>query len=56
MKVLLNVRYTPGYPNEVPELSIEPVEEDLEEEEIDELINGMKAIVCQCTTYMRLYN
>lgn len=43
-KVLLNVQYTPGYPNEVPNLSIEPVEGDLEEEEIDELIAGMKVI------------
>ncbi|QRV72834.1 hypothetical protein RhiJN_15722 [Ceratobasidium sp. AG-Ba] len=44
LKVLLNVRYTPGYPNEVPELEIEPEEGDLEEEEIKELIDSMKTV------------
>ncbi|KAG9125680.1 hypothetical protein FRC07_006650 [Ceratobasidium sp. 392] len=44
LKVLLNVRYTPEYPNEVPELELEPEEGDLEESEIKELIEGMKTL------------
>jgi hypothetical protein len=46
VKVLLNVRYTPQYPEEVPELELEPEEGELEEDEIKELIDSMKAIVC----------
>ncbi|KAG8719479.1 hypothetical protein FRC08_002726 [Ceratobasidium sp. 394] len=44
LKVLLNVRYTPEYPNEVPELELEPEEGELEESEIKELIDGMKTV------------
>ncbi|KAG8746390.1 hypothetical protein FRC10_005101 [Ceratobasidium sp. 414] len=44
LKVLLNVRYTPDYPNEVPDLELEPEEGELEEGEIKELIDGMKAV------------
>lgn len=45
MKVLLNVRYTPGYPEEVPELELEPEEGELEDDEVKELIDGMKIVV-----------
>ncbi|KAG8711860.1 hypothetical protein FRC09_020380 [Ceratobasidium sp. 395] len=44
LKVQLTVRYTPEYPNEVPELELEPEEGDLEKSEIEELIEGMKTV------------
>lgn len=46
VKVLLNVEYTSGYPDEVPHISLELEEGELEEEEIVDLINGMKTVVC----------
>ncbi|CAE6503278.1 unnamed protein product [Rhizoctonia solani] len=44
LKVLLGIEYTTNYPDEVPNISLEPEEGELEEEEIESLITGMKAV------------
>ncbi|KAG8714737.1 hypothetical protein FRC11_007320 [Ceratobasidium sp. 423] len=44
LKVLLGIEYTTNYPDEVPNISLEPEEGGLEEEEIESLITGMKAV------------
>ncbi|KAF8709521.1 RWD protein, partial [Rhizoctonia solani] len=44
LKVILGIDYTTNYPDEVPNLSLEPEEGELDEEELESLINGMKAV------------
>ncbi|KAH7343478.1 ubiquitin-conjugating enzyme/RWD-like protein [Rhizoctonia solani] len=44
LKVLLGVNYTTNYPDEVPNISLELEEGELEEEEIESLITGMKNV------------
>ncbi|CUA69432.1 hypothetical protein RSOLAG22IIIB_03958 [Rhizoctonia solani] len=44
LKVLLGINYTTNYPDEVPDISLEQEEGDLEEEEIESLITGMKTV------------
>ncbi|CAE6421031.1 unnamed protein product [Rhizoctonia solani] len=44
LKVLLDVEYTVNYPDEVPNLSLEPEEGELDEGELESLIKGMKAV------------
>ncbi|CAE6496261.1 unnamed protein product [Rhizoctonia solani] len=44
LKVLLGIDYTTNYPDEVPNISLDVEEGELEEEEIDSLVAGMKTI------------
>lgn len=38
------MKYTDGYPDQLPELSAEPIEGDIEDDEIDDLLNGLKTL------------
>lgn len=49
MKLILNVKYTSGYPDTLPELTADPLEGEIEEEELADLLNGLKALVCLLT-------
>jgi hypothetical protein len=42
-----NVKYPDGYPDELPELSATPVEGDIDDDEITELLNGLRTLVGQ---------
>ncbi|CAE6428458.1 unnamed protein product [Rhizoctonia solani] len=44
LKVLLGINYTTNYPDEVPNISLELEEGELEEEEIESLITGMNNV------------
>lgn len=39
------MKYTSGYPDTLPELTAEPLEGDIEEEELVGLLNGLKTLV-----------
>ncbi|KAF8759929.1 RWD protein [Rhizoctonia solani] len=52
LKVILGIDYTTNYPDEVPNLSLEPEEGELDEEELESLINGMKAVVRQFLVFV----
>ena len=45
MKLALDVRYPDGYPDTLPELSIEPTEGDIEEDEVEHLLGELKKVV-----------
>ena len=45
MKLALDVHYNDDYPETLPDLSLEPVEGDVTEDEIDELLQSMKTVV-----------
>jgi hypothetical protein len=47
VKLAFNVKYPDGYPDQLPELSAEPIEGDIVDEEIDQLLNGLKTLVRQ---------
>lgn len=44
IKLILSVKYASGYPDTLPELSAEPLEGDIEEEELAGLLNGLKSL------------
>ncbi|KAF9653104.1 RWD-domain-containing protein [Thelephora ganbajun] len=44
VKLILNVKYTSGYPDTLPELTAEPLEGEMEEEELVDLLNGLKTL------------
>ncbi|KAB5595300.1 Rwdd1 protein [Ceratobasidium theobromae] len=44
LKVVLGIEYTPNYPDEVPRLTLQTEEGELEEKEILDLISSMKGI------------
>lgn len=46
MQLQLTVHYTDSYPDELPELSLDPIEGELEDSEIEELLSGMRTVVC----------
>lgn len=40
-----NVKYTEGYPDELPELSAELLEGDLDDDEVEQLLDGLRTLV-----------
>jgi len=46
VKLTLTVDYPDTYPDDIPILSLEPSEGDLEADEVESLLDGMKAVVC----------
>jgi len=44
IKLTLNVKYTSGYPDTLPELTADPLESEIEEEELVDLLNGLKVL------------
>jgi len=60
--VSLQIDYTPNYPDELPDLQVEPLEGDLTEEETEHLLEGMRtagseslgmAMVFTLTTWLK---
>ena len=47
MKLTLDVRYPDGYPDTLPELSLEPLEGDLEEHELQRVLEELNRVVSQ---------
>ena len=47
MKLTLDVRYPDGYPDTLPELSLEPLEGDLEAHELQHLLEELNRVVSQ---------
>jgi len=45
VKLLLNVHFTDDYPDSLPEMTLEPVEGELTDEEEAALLEGMKSTV-----------
>lgn len=45
MKLILDVRYPTGYPDTLPELTIEPSEGELDEEETQNLLQELHKVV-----------
>ena len=45
MKLILDVRYPEGYPDTLPELSIEPLEGELEDEDVQHLLQELNKVV-----------
>lgn len=45
MKLSLSVSYPEDYPNVLPDLSLEPVEGDFSEEDLEALLNDMRTSV-----------
>lgn len=45
VKLAFNVKYPEGYPDELPELSAEPLEGDLDEDEVEQLLQGLRTLV-----------
>ena len=45
VKLALTVLYTDSYPDELPQLSLEPLEGEVDEEEINSLFAGAQAVV-----------
>lgn len=45
MQLTLSVHYADGYPDELPELSLEAIQGDLEDSELKELLAGLRAVV-----------
>lgn len=45
MKLLLKVHYPNAYPDVLPELSLEPVDGEFEDEELDALVADMESVV-----------
>lgn len=46
VKLTLYVRYPDDYPDVLPELSIEAVEGEVDDGEIDHLLNELRSVVC----------
>jgi len=44
IKLTLNVKYTSGYPDTLPELTADPLEGEIDEEELTDLLNGLKVL------------
>lgn len=51
VKLSLSVQYPDGYPDVIPELTLESLEGELEESEASSLLDGMRAVVCLHFTY-----
>ncbi len=45
MKLVLDVRYPDDYPEVLPELTINPSEGDLEDEEVEHLLKELQTVV-----------
>lgn len=45
VRVTLTVRYTDGYPEELPDLSLEAIEGELEDEELGSVLHELRAVV-----------
>lgn len=45
VKLVLEVHYTDGYPDTLPELSLEPLEGSIEEEELETLMSDLRRVV-----------
>ncbi|KAI0082682.1 RWD-domain-containing protein [Panus rudis PR-1116 ss-1] len=45
VKLALNVHYVDDYPDALPDLSLEAIEGDIDDEERTDLLNGLKAVV-----------
>lgn len=56
MKVVLGIEYTPNYPDEVPRLTLQTEEGELEEKEILDLISSMKGIVRRSPAFIVVLN
>lgn len=50
VKLVLDVRYPDDYPDVIPELSLEPEEGDFSASELENLLNGLRSVVCETTT------
>lgn len=48
VKLALEVRYPDGYPDILPEFSLLPVEGELDEDETESLLQGMRTVVSSC--------
>lgn len=46
VKLSLSVHYPDSYPDVIPDLSLEPLEGDLDEAEMSMLLDGMRNAVC----------
>lgn len=46
VKLTLDVRYPDDYPDVLPELSLEPVEGEVDDGEIDHLLGELRSVVC----------
>ena len=46
VKLTLSVHYPEGYPDILPELSLDAIDGELEDEEKQKLIEELKAVVC----------
>ncbi|KAH9966647.1 ubiquitin-conjugating enzyme/RWD-like protein [Russula dissimulans] len=44
LKLALTVRYTDNYPDELPNLSLEPLEGEVDEDELNDLLDGARAV------------
>lgn len=47
VKLVLEVQYTDGYPDTLPDLSVEAVAGSLEEVEIESLLQELREVVCR---------
>ena len=45
VQLTLDVHYTDDYPDALPELSLVPIEGDISEDEIEELLQSMRTVV-----------
>jgi hypothetical protein len=45
VKLTLDVRYPDGYPDTLPELSLEPLEGELEDNELQHLLQELNRVV-----------
>jgi hypothetical protein len=49
VKLALTVHYIDNYPDELPELSLDPIEGEVDEDEIKTLLDSAQAIVSMLT-------
>lgn len=47
VKLVLEVQYTDGYPDTLPDLSVEAVTGSLEKAEIESLLQELREVVCR---------
>jgi len=45
VRLSLDVKYPEGYPDQLPELSAEPIEGDIADDELNQLLNGLRTLV-----------
>ena len=45
VKLTLDVKYSADYPDTLPELSLETIDGELEENEVDQLLTEMRTVV-----------